>query len=148
MGCPIEYIKLFKLWLCDEVAMAQCDTAEELLRFYIYSELSRLQSILQRKGEGIEITVREVPTVTEGGSGNATLHNRRNTMVMIKVAPMGEVVTEVNVEAGSTVGQILDLAGVEVNGRAITVNNVPATENTEVSEGAVISLANKMKGGR
>lgn len=70
-----------------------------------------------------------------------------NTMVMVKVAPMGEVVVEVNVEQGTTVQQVLDIAGVEENGRAITVNNVPATGNTVITEGAVVSLANKMKGG-
>lgn len=69
-------------------------------------------------------------------------------MVMVKIAPMGEVVTEVNVEAGSTVGQALNVADVDVNGRAITVNNEPATEQTIVSENSVISLANKMKGGK
>ena len=68
-------------------------------------------------------------------------------MVMVKVAPMGEVVTEVNVETGTTVEQVLELAGVEEDGRSITLNNVPATGNTTISEGGVISLANKMKGG-
>ena len=78
---------------------------------------------------------------------NAIQARENNTMVLVKVAPMGEVVTEVNLEAGSTVGQALETAGVDVNGRAITVNNAPATEQTVVSENAVISLANKMKGG-
>jgi len=69
-------------------------------------------------------------------------------MVMVKVAPMGEVVVEVNVEAGTTIEQVLELAGVSEDGRSITLNNVPATGNTSVQEGGVISLANKMKGGR
>ena len=68
-------------------------------------------------------------------------------MVMVKVAPIGEVVTEVNAEVGSTVAQVLSIAGVDVNGRSITVNNVPATESTVITEGAIVSLANKMKGG-
>lgn len=68
--------------------------------------------------------------------------------MLVKVAPMGETVTEVNVESGATVGSILDTAGVDENGRAITVNNVPADSSTPVTEeNAVISLANKMKGG-
>jgi hypothetical protein len=69
--------------------------------------------------------------------------------MIVKVAPMGETVTEVNCEVNSTVEQILGIAGVDDNSRAITVNNVPATLSTQVSnDGAVISLANKMKGGK
>ena len=69
--------------------------------------------------------------------------------MLVKVAPMGEQVVEVNVEVNSTVEQILDIAGVDENGRAITVNNVPATLSTQVTaENSVISLANKMKGGK
>ena len=69
-------------------------------------------------------------------------------MVLIKVAPMGDVVTEVNVEAGTTIEQVLEIAGVQEDGRSITLNNVPATANTAVQEGGVVSLASKMKGGR
>jgi hypothetical protein len=69
--------------------------------------------------------------------------------MIVKVAPMGETVTEVNVENGITVAEILETAGVDDNGRSITVNNTPANLDTVVdSENAVISLANKMKGGK
>ena len=69
--------------------------------------------------------------------------------MLVKVAPMGEQVVEVNVEVNSTVSQILDIADVDHNDRAITVNGVSATLQTQVAnDGAVISLANKMKGGR
>jgi len=62
---------------------------------------------------------------------------------------MGEQVVEVNVEQGSTVQQILDVANVDHNDRAITVNNNSATLSTPVTqENAIVSLANKMKGGR
>ena len=68
--------------------------------------------------------------------------------MIVKVAPMGETVVEVNVELNSTVAQILDTANIDDNGRSITVNNTPANLDTEVTqEGAVISLANKAKGG-
>lgn len=74
---------------------------------------------------------------------------QRRTVMIVKVAPMGEQVVEVNVELNSTVCQILEVAEVDHNDRAITVNNTPAQLSTQVStEGAVISLANKMKGGR
>jgi ABC-type uncharacterized transport system ATPase subunit len=69
--------------------------------------------------------------------------------MLVKVAPMGETVTEVNVEPGTSVGEILDIAGVNGNGRSITVNNVSADESSSVTaENSIISLANKMKGGR
>ena len=68
--------------------------------------------------------------------------------MLVKVAPMGETVVEVNVEVNSTVESILTTAGIDDNGRSITVNNVPATLDTQVNnDGAIISLANKMKGG-
>ena len=70
------------------------------------------------------------------------------TNMLVKVAPMGEQVVEVNVESGSTVDQILNVAEVDENGRSITVNNTPADLTTTVTaENAVISLANKSKGG-
>lgn len=69
--------------------------------------------------------------------------------MIVKVAPIGERVVEVNVEQGATVGSILEVAGVLVNGRTISVNNSPATENTSVNaENAIIALAAKMKGGK
>lgn len=73
--------------------------------------------------------------------------------MLVKVAPLGERVIEVNVEEGATVGQILETAGVLLNGRSIHVNNVAATEDTPVTNGDpqhvnIITLANKMKGGR
>ncbi len=68
--------------------------------------------------------------------------------MLVKVAPIGERVVEVNVEAGSTVGDILRIAGVVVNGRTISVNNTAAQCDTNVSlDGAIIALAGKMKAG-
>jgi putative ubiquitin-RnfH superfamily antitoxin RatB of RatAB toxin-antitoxin module len=69
--------------------------------------------------------------------------------MLVKVAPMGETVTEVNVEPGTTVSEILAIAGISDNGRSITVNNTPADAyTTVVGENSIVSLANKMKGGR
>lgn len=68
--------------------------------------------------------------------------------MLVKVAPMGEQVVEVNVTSGKTVCEILEVADIDHNDRAITVNNESATLGTVVTrDGAVISLANKMKGG-
>jgi hypothetical protein len=69
--------------------------------------------------------------------------------MLVKVAPLGERVIEVNVEEGTTVIDILRIAGVAVNDRAIMVENADANLNTSVTEdGAVVTLAKKMKGGR
>ena len=69
--------------------------------------------------------------------------------MLVKVAPMGEQVVEVNVTTGSTVASILDVAQIDDNGRAISVNNAPSNLDTAVDQdNSVISLANKMKGGK
>mgnify|MGYP001594045899 CR=1 FL=1 len=69
--------------------------------------------------------------------------------MIVKVAPIGEKVTEISVDSGSTVAQILAIAEVSENGRTISVNNVSATMDTAVTaENAVITLAGKMKGGQ
>ena len=69
--------------------------------------------------------------------------------MIVKVAPLGERVQEVNVVSGSTVEQILAIADVLDNERSIAVNNAPATLDTPVTvEGAIITLAQAMKGGR
>ena len=76
-------------------------------------------------------------------------NKRKDTNMLVKVAPMGEQVVEVNVESGATVTEILNVANVDHNDRAITVNSASATLTTAVTDdNAVISLANKMKGGR
>lgn len=69
--------------------------------------------------------------------------------MLVKIAPLGERVVEVNVEQGTTVAQALEIAGILENGRSIRVNNVEADSNTSiVSEGSIITLAQKMKGGK
>lgn len=68
--------------------------------------------------------------------------------MIVKIAPLGERVVEVNVE-NSSVGQALEIAGVDVNGRSIRLNNVEVDEGTMITaEGSIITLVNKMKGGR
>lgn len=72
--------------------------------------------------------------------------------MIVKVAPLGEKVVEINVDEGSTVIQCLDIAEVDVNGRTIRLNNQEAKESTVVSRldnGNVptIVLSTAMKGG-
>lgn len=69
--------------------------------------------------------------------------------MIVKVAPMGGRVVEVNVESGETVARVLEIAGVDIAGRSIRVNNIEATEDTTVTaENSIVMLAQKMKGGR
>jgi putative ubiquitin-RnfH superfamily antitoxin RatB of RatAB toxin-antitoxin module len=69
--------------------------------------------------------------------------------MIVKIAPLGERVVEVNVESGTTIGEALEIAGVNLNGRDVRINNAEATLDTTIEvEDAVITLANKMKGGR
>lgn len=69
--------------------------------------------------------------------------------LIVKVAPLGETVTEVAVASGTSVEQILEIANVDLNGRSITVNDAAATLSTPVTaNGAIIALITKMKGGR
>ena len=68
--------------------------------------------------------------------------------MIVKIAPLGERVVEVNVEQGASVGIALEIAGVEVNGRSIRINNVEVGEDASITaEGSIITLVNKMKGG-
>ena len=69
--------------------------------------------------------------------------------MLVKIAPLGERVVEVNVENGTSVEECLSVGGVMYNGRAIKINNQDADLTTQVTgEGAIIVLAQKMKGGR
>ena len=69
--------------------------------------------------------------------------------MLVKVAPIGERVIEVNVESGTEVNAILSVAGVLHNDRSILVNNQPAELSTPITqEGAVVVLVGKMKGGK
>jgi putative ubiquitin-RnfH superfamily antitoxin RatB of RatAB toxin-antitoxin module len=69
--------------------------------------------------------------------------------MIVKIVPFGERIVEVAVEEGTTIQDALAIADVEVNGRSISLNNVMATLNTEITRDAsVITLTGKQKGGR
>ena len=68
--------------------------------------------------------------------------------MIVKIAPLGERVVEVNVDANTSIGKILEIAGIDVNGRSIRLNNNEVNEASVVdAEGAIVTLVNKMKGG-
>ena len=77
-------------------------------------------------------------------------YNKRggDIQMIVKIAPLGERVVEVNVEQGTTIVQALSIAGVLDNGRSIKLNNVDADLDTGIAtDASVITLAQKMKGG-
>ena len=66
--------------------------------------------------------------------------------MIVKIAPIGERVVEVNVESGTCVAEALEIAGVLVNGRTISLNNATANETTPIKEeNSILALAGKMK---
>lgn len=68
--------------------------------------------------------------------------------MLVKIAPIGERVVEVNVEPGTLVSNAIDIAGIDINGRSILLNNQTVSESTPITaEGSIIALASKMKGG-
>lgn len=68
--------------------------------------------------------------------------------MIVKIAPLGERVVEVNVEVGTTTGTALDIANVDENGRDVRLNNSEANLDSPITnEGSVITLAQRMKGG-
>ena len=70
------------------------------------------------------------------------------TVIIVKVAPLGECVKEVSVTSGTTVEEVLRIANVPLNGRSISLNNSDANTGTPVTEdGSVLALITKMKGG-
>ena len=70
------------------------------------------------------------------------------TVLIVKVAPLGETVKEVSVTSGTTVEECLRIANVDLNGRSITLNDEDASVGTPVTEDdSVIALITKMKGG-
>lgn len=69
--------------------------------------------------------------------------------MIVKIAPLGERVVEVNVEANTSIGEALEIAGIALNGRSIRLDNNEVDENTMITaEGSIITLVNKMKGGK
>jgi putative ubiquitin-RnfH superfamily antitoxin RatB of RatAB toxin-antitoxin module len=70
------------------------------------------------------------------------------TVIIVKIAPLGEVVREVSITSGTTVEEALRIANVSLNGRSITLNDEDANIGTPITEtDSVVALITKMKGG-
>lgn len=70
------------------------------------------------------------------------------TVISVKIVPLGEAVKEVGITSGTTIEEALRIAGITLNGRAITLNDADARVTTPITEDdSVVALSTKMKGG-
>lgn len=69
--------------------------------------------------------------------------------ILVKIARPGAASIEVCIEDGQTVSQAAAIAGVDLRGKNITVNGVPATATTPVTQpSAVVMVSGDVKGGK
>lgn len=69
-------------------------------------------------------------------------------MITVKVARLGSSVEEVALENGSTVEQALEAAGLVVENEEIRVNSSNASSTSTLSNGDIVTLVPKVKGGQ
>jgi len=67
--------------------------------------------------------------------------------MLVKVAEMGAEVREFSLGAGASVTDALEAAEIESSGRDIRVNSEAATMTTELQDGDIVTLVNKVEGG-
>jgi len=65
----------------------------------------------------------------------------------VKVARLGDQVKEFFVEEGETVGSLLDEVGIDPEGWDLRVNGVPASRETPLEDGDIVTLVPPIKGG-
>jgi hypothetical protein len=69
------------------------------------------------------------------------------TALMVKVGQLPGKITEVAVEPGSTVSQVLALAGIQVgNDSTLTLNGEPTTPATSIRSNGTVLVTKKIKG--
>lgn len=68
--------------------------------------------------------------------------------MLVKVARLGTAVQEVALEAGQTVADALVAADLAVENEDIRVNNAAANESKVLSDGDIVTLVPKVKGGQ
>jgi sulfur carrier protein ThiS len=66
----------------------------------------------------------------------------------IKVLKLGEAATEVDVPAGSSVGDVITATKYGDTGYTRTLNGQIVFDSTKVSDGDVVTLAPKVEGGQ
>ena len=69
-------------------------------------------------------------------------------MITVKVARLGGTVQEVALSSGATVQDALDAADLAVDGEDIRINSSSASVSDEVTNGDIVTLVPKIKGGQ
>ena len=69
-------------------------------------------------------------------------------MITVKVARLGNTVQEVALNEGASVQDALNAAGLTVDGEDVRVNSSNASLNDEVTDGDIVTLVPKVKGGQ
>ena len=67
--------------------------------------------------------------------------------MFVRIARLGERVQEVYISDGATVSEALDAADMDYEGFNISVGGSPASLDTTLTEGAVVTLTPEVKGG-
>ena len=65
----------------------------------------------------------------------------------IKVLRLGHSARHVDIAAGTTIGEVLTQESLPVEGHAISVNGLGASQTTALAEGDVVTLVPKVEGG-
>jgi putative ubiquitin-RnfH superfamily antitoxin RatB of RatAB toxin-antitoxin module len=68
--------------------------------------------------------------------------------MLVKVAPVGSPVIEVALADGAKVSDAIEAADVDTEGRSIRVNSEASTLTSPVRDGDIITLHEKIEGGR
>ena len=68
--------------------------------------------------------------------------------MLVKVAPIGSATIEVALAAGAKVSDAIEAADVDSEGKAIRLNSETASMTSVVRDGDIITLHEKIEGGR
>lgn len=68
--------------------------------------------------------------------------------MIVKVARLGTAVQEIALEADKNVGDALAAAGLEVDNEELRINSRAASESDSLSDGDIVTLVPKVKGGQ
>ena len=89
-----------------------------------------------------------VTTVLHDGDIVTLVPKVKGGQSIVKVARLGTAVQEVAVSEDATVQDALDAVGIEVENEDIRIGGHPAGANDRISNGSLITIVPKVKGGK
>lgn len=114
--------------------------------------LAQALGLAEMDAEGFEPRVNGRPatdaTVLANGDIVTLVPKIKGGQLLVKVAKLGARVVELYVPDGTTVGQAIVQAEFDAEGFEVRVNGTPARDADELSDGAIVTLVPKIKGGR